>query len=370
MTSQLIMAGSAVTMFGAQLMTAQVGFSTMGMMATMLATQLTMVTVAVQAAGAGLAVVSGQVMALSAVFASVAASAMMLSATMTQLGMAVSMGMMSATQAVTVGAMQMTAALRASGMQMVASAQAFMNQIVSAVRNGMNQVVAAVRVGGAQMVSAMQSSGQQLVAVTQAAVNQAAAAARAGYGAFFSAGAYMGQGLAAGLNSALGAVTAAANALVAQAERAAQAKAKIHSPSHLFRDEVGWWIGLGIAEGIDNSAPVVAESLGSIASQVDSFNARATAMLTGATSNMASQLKMEVLRDKTPDATISARQEAYAAHSAGLLNDVIDTLVDVKEQIAQGQNMVLDTGALVGGTVNNFNSAIDTIKTLKGRHRL
>ena len=45
------------------------------------------------------------------------------------------------------------------------------------------------------------------------------------------------------------------------------------------------------SEGIDNSAPVVAESLGSIASQVDSFNAKATAMLTGATSNMASQLK-------------------------------------------------------------------------------
>ena len=295
---------------------------------------------------------------------------MTLQATMMSLGMAVSAGMMSAVQAVTSGSMQMTAALRSSGMQMVASTQAFMNQIVSAVRNGMNQVVAAVRTGGAQMVSAMQSSGQQLVAVTQAAVNQAAAAARAGYGAFFSAGAYMGQGLAAGLMSALGAVTAAANALVAQAERAAQAKAKIHSPSHLFRDQVGWYIGLGIARGIDESAPEVANSLDYIRDQVNGFNVRANAMLTGATSNMASQLKMEVLRDKTPDATISARQEAYAAHSAGLLNDVIDALVDVKEQIAQGQNMVLDTGALVGGTVNNFNSAIDTIKTLKGRHRL
>ena len=179
------------------------------------------------------------------------------------------------------------------------------------------------------------------MSVTQSAVNQAAAAARSGYGAFHSAGAYIGQGLANGMRSALGAVTAAANALVAQAERAAKAKAIIKSPSHLFRDEVGWWIGLGIARGIDDSA-----------------------------SNMASQLKMEVLRDKTPDATISARQEAYAAHSAGLLNDVIDALVDLKEQVAQGQNMVLDTGALVGGTVNNFNSAIDTIKTLKGRHRL
>ena len=295
---------------------------------------------------------------------------MTLQATMMSLGMAVSAGMMSAVQAVTSGAMQMTAALRSSGMQMVASTQAFMNQIVSAVRNGMNQVVAAIRAGGAQMVSAMQASGQQLVAVTQAAVNQAAAAARAGYGAFFSAGAYMGQGLAAGLMSALGAVTAAANALVAQAERAAQAKAKIHSPSHLFRDQVGWYIGLGIARGIDESAPEVANSLDYIRDQVNGFNVRANAMLTGATSNMASQLKMEVLRDKTPDATISARQEAYAAHSAGLLGDVIDALGDLKEQMAQGQNMVLDTGALVGGTVNNFNSAIDTIKTLKGRHRL
>lgn len=264
----------------------------------------------------------------------------------------------------------MTAALRSSGTQMVASTQAFMNQIVSAVRNGMNQVVAAIRAGGAQMVAAMQASGQQLVAVTQAAVNQAAAAARAGYGAFFSAGSYMGQGLAAGLMSALGAVTAAANALVAQAERAAQAKAKIHSPSHLFRDQVGWYIGLGIARGIDESAPEVANSLDYIRDQVNGFNVRANAMLTGATSNMASQLKMEVLRDKTPDATISARQEAYAAHSAGLLSDVIDALGELKDQVAQGQNMVLDTGALVGGTVNNFNSAIDTIKTLKGRHRL
>ena len=277
---------------------------------------------------------------------------------------------MSAVQAVTAGSMQMSTALSSSGTRMVASTQAFMNQIVSAVRNGMNQVVAAVRTGGAQMVSAMQSSGQQLVSVTQSAVNQAAAAARSGYGAFHSAGAYIGQGLANGMRSALGAVTAAANALVAQAERAAKAKAIIKSPSHLFRDEVGWWIGLGIARGIDDSAPEVANSLDYIRDQVNGFNVRANAMLTGATSNMASQLKMEVLRDKTPDATISARQEAYAAHSAGLLNDVIDALGELKDQVAKGQSMVLDTGALVGGTVNNFNSALDTIKTLKGRHRL
>ncbi|VED99411.1 minor tail protein [Streptococcus pyogenes] len=59
------------------------------------------------------------------------------------------------------------------------------------------------------------------------------------------AGAYIGQGLAQGMYSALGAVTAAANALVAQAERAARAKAMIHSPSRLFAKRVGQYIPQG-----------------------------------------------------------------------------------------------------------------------------
>ncbi len=77
---------------------------------------------------------------------------------------------------------------------------------------------------------------------------------------------------------------------------------------------------------------------------------------------MASQLKMEALRDKTPDATISARQEAYA-HSAGLL--VMRRIGRPQRTMAQGQNMVLGYWCSCSGTVNNFNSAIDTIKTLK-----
>ena len=71
----------------------------------------------------------------------------------------------------------------------------------------------------------------------------------------------MAQGLAVGMRSALAEVTAAANQLVAQAEKAAQAKAKIKSPSRLFRDEVGFWIGAGVAVGIDKSATRVAKSV-------------------------------------------------------------------------------------------------------------
>lgn len=139
--------------------------------------------------------------------------------------------------------------------------QSAMNQIVNIVRNGMTNAAAAVRNGASQMVTAMRSTGTQMVTAALSMVNQTVSAVRNGRGAMQSAGYYMAQGLAVGMKSALPEVTAAANQLVAQAEKAAQAKAKIHSPSRLFRDEVGWWIGAGISVGIDKSAAMVAKSV-------------------------------------------------------------------------------------------------------------
>ncbi|WP_278951941.1 tape measure protein [Lactobacillus apis] len=97
------------------------------------------------------------------------------------------------------------------------------------------------------------------LASVSSAINQAAAIAQSGVGPMFSAGAMIGQGLAAGMQSAVGAVAAAANALVAQADRAARAKAKIHSPSRLFA-EIGGFIGQGMAVGMDSTQSLIADS--------------------------------------------------------------------------------------------------------------
>jgi tape measure domain-containing protein len=72
-----------------------------------------------------------------------------------------------------------------------------------------------------------------------------------------SVGLQISNGLASGINSGIPAVTDAANKLVAEANRAAQAKAEIHSPSRLFRDEVGKQIGAGMAVGITQSTAQV-----------------------------------------------------------------------------------------------------------------
>lgn len=79
-----------------------------------------------------------------------------------------------------------------------------------------------------------------------------------------SIGSMISAGLAQGIRSAIGSVTAAANALVAQAERAARAKAKIHSPSRLFRDNVGRYIPEGIAVGITRSSQSVDKAMARI----------------------------------------------------------------------------------------------------------
>ena len=97
------------------------------------------------------------------------------------------------------------------------------------------------------------------LASVRSAISQAAAIARSGAGPMYSAGAMIGQGLAAGMQSEVGAVAAAANALVAQADRAARAKAKIHSPSRLFA-EIGGFIGQGMALGMNNTQGVIASA--------------------------------------------------------------------------------------------------------------
>ncbi|MCT4436098.1 tape measure protein [Lactococcus phage CAP] len=96
------------------------------------------------------------------------------------------------------------------------------------------------------------STGTATAAV-QSMISAVRNSAAASAGQFQSVGAMIGAGLAAGMYSALGQVRAAADALVSEANRAAQAKAKIHSPSRLFRDEVGWYIGAGVAVGITKS---------------------------------------------------------------------------------------------------------------------
>lgn len=241
-----------------------------------------------------------------------------------------------------------------------------MNTVRNDVQNGMNRMAQAVQQGGSQMASAMRSSGSQLVNTVQSSMNRAVAAARSAAGSMQAAGAFVGQGLANGMLSALGAVTAAANQLVAQAERAAQAKAKIHSPSRLFRDEVGYYIGAGIGVGIKNSAKFVNDSLDFIQDGVNAFNLDTSNLVSALNiGNSIDNIQAEMLGSVSLSATPTSVTHTINNQTQNSL--LLNEMKRNNNLLEQGKNIVMDTGALVGATSNSMNLSLGNTARLGGR---
>ena len=164
------------------------------------------------------------------------------------------------------------------------------------------------------------------------------------------AGRMIGQGLAQGMYSALGAVTAAANALVAQAERAAQAKAKIHSPSRLFRDNVGRYIAQGIAVGIEQNSSDVVDSLAYVQKEMSAFKFGAEDLLGLGKHTVSSQFRLKSLTERAETSQI----EVIRDHADKVLTRALEV---AEEAVKRPVNMVLDDGTLVakiGDPMTNY----------------
>lgn len=300
-------------------------------------------------------------------------------------------------------------AVKTAGTLMATSMQASMAQILVVVNNGMISIVQSVRNNGSQMVAVWRISGQQLVSATQGFVNSAnSTLSQIGQGVNLHAnGSALMSGLKSGIDSGWSQITSSVSnmakwikdhkgpvsydrrlliengsALMTGLNRGIQVGWRnvmdnISSMAGTIQDvinddysDIGWQIGLGISDGLNSSMDKVTGHLDAIRDHVNDFSLKSKNLLTGATATMSSQLKVETLRGKTPKDETSSRQEAYIAHSTSLLSDVIDSLSELREQVAQGQTMVLDTGALVGGTAYAYDEAVGNIQTLRGRHRL
>lgn len=92
---------------------------------------------------------------------------------------------------------------------------------------------------------------------TQGAINDAQDVDTSG---FNTLGGNIAAGIAAGIGGSAGLIAGAAAGAVMQGLEAGKKKSKTHSPSVLFRDELGRYLALGIAVGIDKNAGKVAEA--------------------------------------------------------------------------------------------------------------
>ena len=277
--------------------------------------QLSAISGATAGAVAGMAQLASSGPAVAAGFAAIGVAA-----ATALLGL--SAGMAQATVSVLAGTAQMTTAVTAMVGSMSTAGQAaglgVATGVVSGISTGTSGAVSAMNA----MMSAVQAAG------------------KAGVGVMQGIGAQIGNGLAAGMLSALGAVTAAANALVEQANRAAQAKAQIHSPSRLFRDQVGRYIAQGMAVGIEKNAYHAENAMGDMVGRISKYKispesligvGRSSfdkAMELKASAEQSVKTQVEVITDKANQALEKALDIADKAMNRPVemrLND--DTLV-------------------------------------------
>ena len=259
-------------------------------------------------------------------------SAMSASSAMSQLATAISSAMTQALSSVQASMMMMVTVVLQSSIQMTQAGQRAGQGVSNGVTNGIRSGIASATSAMSSMVSSIQATGMRGVSTMR------------------YVGSMIGQGLASGMYSALGAVTAAANALVAQAERAAQAKAKIHSPSRLFRDNVGRYIAQGIAVGIEQNSSDVVDSLAYVQKEMSAFKFGAEDLLGLGKHSVSSQFRLKSLTERAETSQIEVIRDQA--------DKVLTRALEVAEEaVKRPVNMVLDDGTLVakiGDPMTNY----------------
>lgn len=99
-------------------------------------------------------------------------------------------------------------------------------------------------------VGGIQGSAGKVSGAARGTVTGAISSARGAAGGAYGVGTQIGSGIASGIQAMIQRVASAASNLVGKAIEAAKARAAIHSPSRVARDEIGKQLGLGVAEGM------------------------------------------------------------------------------------------------------------------------
>ena len=330
--SILASAASSFASFASQVVSGIAGLSAINAPITALRTQITTITPALLQAAMGFTVFGAQVIAITS-------SLTMVSATFVQVGAsaASASGQITAISASTASAI-------AAFASMSAQVQSSMQMMLSVVRSTGSQMISQGRQTGQQtsqnIAQGIRGGGGQVRSAMSSLVNAARSVGMSGAATMRYVGAMIGQGLAQGMYSALGAVTAAANALVAQAERAAQAKARIHSPSRLFRDNVGRYISQGMAVGILADAHKVDAAMGDVYDQIRAFKYAPEDIIGVGQSQLSRTVQVKSDLERSIKASVKVVQEKS--------NNLVERALEVAERaVRRPVNMVLDDGALV-----------------------
>lgn len=172
---------------------------------------------------------------------------------------------------------RVNASMSSSMNAMASSITASMSRVTMIVSSSMSRMVAVFMMSSASMTAAAISMGHQISNALGAGMALAAARVSqgmshvvnivrmhgaGGYGAGFYTGSQISAGVAAGMWAHVGSIENAAARIIVAAQKAANAKAIIKSPSRLFANKTGKFIPQGIAMGIAKEMPRSVKQMG------------------------------------------------------------------------------------------------------------
>ena len=251
------------------------------------------------------------------------------------------------------------------------SVKSAVSQSVSVTKSGMQAMTSAIQSASSKMIQIATQTGQNVASKLSQGIRSGSGQAKSAMSSLMSAvrsagvsgasqmtyvGRMIGEGVARGMRQALGSVTAAANAIIEQANRAAQAKAQIHSPSRLFAKTVGQFIPAGVGMGIENNVDSATDSIKMMIDKMSSYQFNPEDILTGNGSfTRRVALKASGERLISYDDESRNNQEKWS-------QKVLDAIDNVANRPTY---VVLDDGTLVGKIVDpitDLQSQKDKIK--------
>ena len=352
--SIMTMAVSGFTIFTAQILSSVAGLAAINAPIAMFNSQIMTMTPALMMAGTSFTMLGSWVMIVGTALATVSSGFIQVGSSATSASSQVT-GMATSTQAVI---------------------SAF-NSMRGQVESSMQSILSVIKSVGSQMGSQGRQIGQQTaqniaqgirggIGQSQGAMKALMSSVRSvgmsGVGSMRSIGSMIGQGLAQGMYSALGAVTAAADALVAQAERAARAKAKIHSPSRLFRDSVGRFLPMGVAVGIEKNTKYVDKAMVGMYDNIQAFSYKAEDIIGVGKTKLSKVVQVKSDLEKAIKASVEVKDNNQKT--------VFDELLRIGDKLVnKSTDIVLETGELVGSTIDAYTNAQAHNTRVKNRMR-
>lgn len=251
------------------------------------------------------------------------------------------------------------------------SVKSAVSQSVSVTKSGMQAMTSAIQSASSKMIQIATQTGQNVASKLSQGIRSGSSQAKSAMSSLMSAvrsagvsgasqmtyvGRMIGEGVARGMRQALGSVTAAANAIIEQANRAARAKAQIHSPSRLFAKTVGQFIPAGVGMGIEDNIGSATDSIKMMIDKMSSYQFNPEDILTG-NGSFTRRVALKASGD---------RLNSYDDESRNNQEKWSQKVLEAIDNVANRPTyVVLDDGTLVGKIVNpitDLQSQKDKIK--------